>query len=500
MAEESTVFLCRSCKPVINIDKPSARPSTVEAYSCKACDFKTSFKYNLKRHIEKQHGGNDLPEVQTEQEQETEENLEKEVHEETMKETTMEELLNELDLGSLLTCFVSEGVDLAMLKLMDNVDVKECLKEIGIKRFGDRHKIAERILIEKRKENLPKQKRKSPKKTNSKEHVDMQEDLGHTQQSVPELLECSLCAEALRQVQPQHRCRKCDKVVCNLFCSISDPNSENEMHRIHKPGDVRCISETFEASFSEGIKFTCPNCDEEFASNTQLDVHVKEFHEPFESTFPTMSLASDGSLSDIQEECKQCGKLFENELDLANHVERVHEYGEIFEIYPCEECGFRGTDLREIKSHIEDEHGANKSESSSLHCSLEEIGIFRLPEITERRKQNFEGLNIDADGDIEVDDDSDHDYDSKQEDELLLLEEDDWNPAEPLISTRSRRAKKQTVSLDDAIKTSNKRKVDEEIQITKKKQKKDDNLLECSACNSTFTRKDNLARHIRNKH
>ena len=69
------------------------------------------------------------------------------------------------------------------------------------------------------------------------------------------------------------------------------------MHRVHKPGDVRCIP----VSFSQGINFTCPNCDEEFTSNARLDDHMKEYHEPFESTFPTMSLASDGSLSDIEE-------------------------------------------------------------------------------------------------------------------------------------------------------------------------------------------------------
>ena len=45
-----------------------------------------------------------------------------------------------------------------------------------------------------------------------------------------------------------------------------------------------------------------------------------------------MSLASEGSLSDVYETCKQCGKLFENELELANHIERVHEYGDNFEI------------------------------------------------------------------------------------------------------------------------------------------------------------------------
>ena len=28
-----------------------------------------------------------------------------------------------------------------------------------------------------------------------------------------------------------------------------------------------------------------------------------------------------------------------------NHEERLHEYGEGFELYPCKQCGFRGSDI-----------------------------------------------------------------------------------------------------------------------------------------------------------
>ena len=72
---------------------------------------------------------------------------------------------------------------------------------------------------------------------------------------------------------------------------------------------------------------------------------------PLKKNFPTMSILSYGSLSDIYEICSQCGKILENELDLENHKERVHENGE--QLYPCEECGFRGSDMKEIKDHID---------------------------------------------------------------------------------------------------------------------------------------------------
>ena len=81
-----------------------------------------------------------------------------------------------------------------------------------------------------------------------------------------------------------------------------------------------------------------------------LQSHMKTNHDSFEETFSTMSLLSDGSLSDISETCSQCGNIFENKLDLENN--KVHEYGELFQLYPCAECGFRGIDMKEIKDHI----------------------------------------------------------------------------------------------------------------------------------------------------
>ena len=80
------------------------------------------------------------------------------------------------------------------------------------------------------------------------------------------------------------------------------------------------------------IIFFCPKCEEEFTCNAKLQLHITQKHGEFELSFNTMSLASEGSLSDVYNTCKQCGKLFENELELANHIERVHEYGDNFEI------------------------------------------------------------------------------------------------------------------------------------------------------------------------
>ena len=65
----------------------------------------------------------------------------------------------------------------------------------------------------------------------------------------------------------------------------------------------------------------------------------------------SFTLISDGSLSDVYIDCAICEKKFENELDVQNHMERVHEYGESFLLYPCDQCGFRAGDVRELDQH-----------------------------------------------------------------------------------------------------------------------------------------------------
>ena len=60
---------------------------------------------------------------------------------------------------------------------------------------------------------------------------------------------CEQCQIAENSSNPQHICRICRKVVCNLFCSIMDPTTDNEMKRVHKPNHPKCIqflSSTFE--------------------------------------------------------------------------------------------------------------------------------------------------------------------------------------------------------------------------------------------------------------
>ena len=150
----------------------------------------------------------------------------------------------------------------------------------------------------------------------------------------------------------------------------------------------------------------------------------------------------------------------------------------------CEDCGCRGDDIVSIRTHIETNHNNFVIGSDSLG-SLEDFGIKKLPEITKRRKQDLRDLVMDENGDLVLDyDDKDEDFVSR--DELLLIEEEDLGH---IITSRRRKP------------TMKKRKVDE-VVIPKKRQKQAEtsNVLQCKQCNLSFTRKDNLSRHVRNKH
>ena len=106
----------------------------------------------------------------------------------------------------------------------------------------------------------------------------------------------------------------------------------------------------------------------------------------------------------MYEKCIQCDKLFENQFNLKQHKERVHEYGEIFYLYPCEDCGFRSTDVLSIRAHIKEQ----QNHLSKVCVSFEKFRFAQLPEVSKRRdarKQNFEDLVIDENGYIEVEED-----------------------------------------------------------------------------------------------
>ena len=129
---------------------------------------------------------------------------------------------------------------------------------------------------------------------------------------------------------------------------IQDPDSSNEIHRIHKYGNSRCAGNTFE----------CPKCNKYFDTSDLLQNHIGDSHAQDSS----VSMVSEASSSVwMYVSCTECELKFENEGDMRHHVIRVHEYGESCLLYPCDECGYSAGDVHSLKDHKLNEHGMTTS-------------------------------------------------------------------------------------------------------------------------------------------
>ena len=389
------VFLCKSCKPCSTSSRRTA-PKPLDGFKCDHCDFKTAFKYNLQRHVENKHTGEaDFSVNQiTESTEANEEELgDADISNVVDSNYSLTNMLKELDLENLLENFVSDGVDLAMLLSFNNTDMKECMKDIGIRRFGDRHRIVEKVVILRRNQGNKFQKPPNATNLEAEGHeettvdtdensydgllesigpanvtnheaegneetvVEIPDDDEHTDDVLLENIDPEMVMEA-RACCPlcltsKHSCRKCNKTVCNLYCSEQDPSSDSEMYRVHRIGDIRCVS----------LGFECPTCGETFQVSSALQKHMTTDHE-HETSGSILSEANSSNWMYVP--CTVCAKRFENESDMKHHNVRVHEYGEDCRLYPCEECGFSGQDIDELKSHVVEVH-ENLSEKTYKH-------------------------------------------------------------------------------------------------------------------------------------
>ena len=118
--------------------------------------------------------------------------------------------------------------------------------------------------------------------------------------------------------------------MCNLFCSVPDPRSDNESHRVHKHGDSRCIAQQFE----------CPSCGKTFAKPSELQEHM-------------LNHTQEASLSLVS----QAGS----------------EYALLME-----------------ENDFQNETNVSQNESETL----EDLGIVQLPIVGKRTRQNFDGIDI----------------------------------------------------------------------------------------------------------
>ena len=192
----------------------------------------------------------------------------------------LSKFLEKENLQHLFELLKKEDITLDLLMVMDLDDLRRLRSDLRIS-WGDQYKIEKGILNQRAAAHTDpiesNDERTAPPSSEdlpsvSVQNISSEPSSSETAEEVSFLQEtCDLCNVAEQSRNPQHRCRLCSNVVCNLFCSIQDPTSDNQMHRIHKPGHWKC----------QQIKggFDCPYCEKKVPSQRNLDDHISENHE-----------------------------------------------------------------------------------------------------------------------------------------------------------------------------------------------------------------------------
>ena len=216
----------------------------------------------------------------------------------------LSKFLEKENLQHLFELLKKEDITLDLLMVMDLDDLRRLRSDLRIS-WGDQYKIEKGILNQRAAAHTDpiesNDERTAPPSSEdlpsvSVQNISSEPSSSETAEEVSFLQEtCDLCNVAEQSRNPQHRCRLCSNVVCNLFCSIQDPTSDNQMHRIHKPGHWKC---------------------------QQIQGGFDSHEHP---TYSSFTLLSEGSLSDVLYRCNNCNENFENEADLKDLMEKEDE-------------------------------------------------------------------------------------------------------------------------------------------------------------------------------
>ena len=454
---------------------------------------------------------------------------------------SLEDLLNEIKLSHFMDSFIREGVDMDLLLSLNDGDMKECLKEVGMSRFGERHRLITVIRREKesRSHQIVSQSVSSTEElllddthesSSSSKSSPLDENLKAASESLSEEQEppqispsCQLCKEAT-----QHKCRLCEKPVCNLFCSIQDPNSDNESHRVHKKGDARCS--VIPCSQSSPVVLTS---DESSGSISSVFITESNSERSNKSEEPNEDIRSDTSIDydctlckDPKPEDPLCNRCKEKLCFLCSVKDpnsddfdrRIHRPDDVrcysSNRFECPCCNLHFKTSEEIESHMTNDHPV-----TDLSDVVQQI----QSDITNLEKDNLSPVRLESKGDSPSNA-------SGVYNPIVVSESDEELPdiSLPIQSPKNKRRRiKQNLlhvsflddTLDDPdwqIESSDHSTlnsptnpflqfIDEEADKLMNSKRKRDNKppisdFSCEICGAKLSRKDSLQRHKRLKH
>ena len=182
--------------------------------------------------------------------------------------------------------------------------------------------------------------------------------------------DCELCDKA-----KVDKCRKCKKFVCVLFCSIQDPSSDNEIHRIHKPGDRRCNKQNIiestalnldhsESDFNPNIsqsngfmssRFMCPSCENNYGNTWRFEQAYCCY-----SQWTELTLCSSNSTLLSETEISSASNLDHRKRKINLQTDSSNETSKRKKVeqknFVCSTCGLSYTVNKNLLRHIRNEH------------------------------------------------------------------------------------------------------------------------------------------------
>ena len=219
------------------------------------------------------------------------------------------------------------------------------------------------------------------------------------------------------------------------------------MHRVHKRGDTRCISSSFE----------CPMCGKFFKTSESLQNHIGKEHDQE----PSLSLISEASSGWMDESSRVIEK--ESQKDQTSDL-----------------------DLEELLM----EHQIEDDKSENILSEHENPPI----QTQKRIVQNLRDVNFDDDSD------EDNEWNPNGDEEEF---DEEYCCTKCEYQTKHEHMFKKHILTQHISSTQTKRKIALDIVVPNKKKK--DNVsqsdtLVCDVCETKLTRKDNLQRHKLKKH
>ncbi len=134
----------------------------------------------------------------------------------------------------------------------------------------------------------------------------------------------------------------------------------------------------------EGEK--CSECNFIASDATLLDDHKLKMHQQKEFNNLTLRFNDDKSLNETKQKCPKCKLSFQSTYCLEKHLQKVH----VEQV--CNRCDKTFPDLKQLKSHFENEHHENRFQCLKCDRSFKRSNNLKRHELTNHKRGDKRSL------------------------------------------------------------------------------------------------------------